>query len=86
MAQDGKTDAKGRPHLLQLALFARKFGDVLRLPRPHRIVQQALFAALAPVARLLGYRGTYPEYRARLEPGGAQGSPAPKDLISKKVG
>jgi quercetin dioxygenase-like cupin family protein len=62
LARDGKTDAKGRPGLLQTALFAREFEDVLYFTSPPRAVQKALFAALAPVARLLGYRGSHPEY------------------------
>jgi quercetin dioxygenase-like cupin family protein len=65
LAQDGKTDAKGRPRLLQAALFAREFDDIIRLTKPPRPVQRLLFGALAPVARLLGYRGSYPEYLRR---------------------
>lgn len=62
MAREGKTDAKGRPNLLQAALFARKFDDVIRFVEPPRLVQKVLFGVLAPVARLLGYRAVYPEY------------------------
>ena len=65
LAQDGKTDAKGRPRLLHAALFAKEFGDVIRLTKPPRSVQRLLFGALAPVARLLGYKGSYPEYLRR---------------------
>ena len=65
LAQDGKTDPKGRPRLLQAALFAREFDDVLRFTRPPRPVQKALFGVLAPIARLLGYRGSFPEYLER---------------------
>ncbi len=65
LAQDGKTDAKGRPRLLQAALFAREFDDVIRLTKPPRLVQELLFGSLAPIARLLGYRGSYPEYMMR---------------------
>lgn len=65
LAQDGKTNDKGMPNLLQAALFAREFEDVMYFTRPPRAVQKALFAALAPVARLLGYRGSYPEYLER---------------------
>lgn len=65
LAQDGRTDKKGIPHLLQLALIAREFDDVVRLTRPPRLVQKALFGILAPIARLKGYRGSYPEYEAR---------------------
>jgi mannose-6-phosphate isomerase-like protein (cupin superfamily) len=62
LAQDGKTDAKGMPNLLQAALFAREFEDVLWFTKPPRPVQKVLFTALAPVARFLGYKGSYPEY------------------------
>jgi mannose-6-phosphate isomerase-like protein (cupin superfamily) len=62
LARDGKTDAKGMPNLLQAALFAREFEDVLWFTKPPRPVQKVLFTALAPVARFLGYRGSYPEY------------------------
>jgi quercetin dioxygenase-like cupin family protein len=43
LAQDGETNAKGMPNLLQAALFA----------------------VLAPIARLLGYKGSYQEYLKR---------------------
>ena len=62
LAQDGKTDAKGMPNLLQAALFAREFEDVLWFTKPPRPVQKVLFTALAPVARFLGYKASYPEY------------------------
>lgn len=65
LAQDGRTDKKGMPNLLQLALIAREFEDVVRLARPPRLVQKVLFAILAPIARLKGYRGSYPQYETR---------------------
>ncbi len=65
LAQDGKTNEKGMPNLLQAALFAREFEDVMYFTRPPRAVQKVLFAALGPVARLLGYCGSYPEYLER---------------------
>jgi mannose-6-phosphate isomerase-like protein (cupin superfamily) len=61
-AQDGKTDARGMPGLLQATLFAGEFEDVLHFTKPPRPVQKILFAALAPIARLMGYRGSYAEY------------------------
>ena len=67
LAQDGKTNAKGMPNPLQLALIAQEFDDVLRFTRPPRFVQRVLFAVLAPLARLLGYKGSYPHHRTRLE-------------------
>jgi quercetin dioxygenase-like cupin family protein len=65
LAQDGKVNRRGVPNLLQLALFAREFDDAMRLSRPPRIVQEAIFGLLTPLARLLGYRGSYPEYLTR---------------------
>lgn len=62
LARDGKTNAKGRPGLLQAALFAREFDDTIRFTSPPRPVQKALFGVLAPVARLVGYRAAYPQY------------------------
>jgi quercetin dioxygenase-like cupin family protein len=62
LAQDGKVDRRGMPKLLQLSLFAREFDDVIQFTRPPRVVQRILFGLLAPLARLLGYRGSYPKY------------------------
>jgi quercetin dioxygenase-like cupin family protein len=65
LAQDGKTNAKGMPNLLQAALFAREFEDVLYFTKPPRAVQKIFFAVLAPIAGALGYRGSYSEYLNR---------------------
>lgn len=65
LAQDGKTDKKGMPTLLQLALLAREFEDVVRFTTIPRPLQRLLFALLAPIARLRGLRGRYPEYESR---------------------
>jgi quercetin dioxygenase-like cupin family protein len=62
MARDGKTDAKGRPNILQAALLAQDFEDVLYFTSPPHAVQKALFGVLAPIARLLGYWAVYPGY------------------------
>jgi hypothetical protein len=62
LAQDGKTDPMGMPNLLQLALLAREFKDVIRFLKPSRFVPEVLFSLLAPLARLLGYKGTYSTY------------------------
>ena len=65
LAQDGKTNSSGMPNLLQAAIFAREFSDVLYFTRPPLWVQRLLFGSLARMARLLGYRGSYPEYLER---------------------
>ena len=58
----GKVNKRGIPNLLQLAVFAREFADVIQFTHPPRIVQGILFGLPTPPARLLGYRGSYPEY------------------------
>lgn len=56
LAREGKVDRKGNPGLLQLALIAREFEDEGYPTRPPLPIQRALFAPLAALARLLGYR------------------------------
>ena len=68
LAQDGKTNDKGMPNLFQTALFSLEYEDVLYFTKPPRWVQKILFTLIAPLARLLGYRGTYPESRSRPHP------------------
>ena len=65
LAQDGKTNAKGMPSFLQLVALAKEFEDVIYFTHPPHIVQRLLFGVLAPVARLLGYRGSDPKYLRR---------------------
>lgn len=66
LANDGLTDRRGMPGLLQLSLLATEFDDVIAFTRPPRVVQRALFGALAPVARRRGLRGTYARYRDQI--------------------
>ncbi len=60
LANAGKTNPEGAPGLLQAALTMRHFSREFRLTNPPRLVQQVVFALLAPLARLLGYRAAYP--------------------------
>lgn len=60
LAQDGKTDAKGMPNLLQLAVFASAYFDTNHLARPPLVVQRLLLGGLAVIGRLAGYRADYP--------------------------
>jgi hypothetical protein len=53
------------PDLLQLAVFAREFSDIVRFTWPPPVVQRILFGLIAPFAGLLGYRGSYREYLTR---------------------
>jgi len=46
---------------LQLTLSAREFSDVIVFRSPPVAVQRAIFVALTPIARLRGYRATYPQ-------------------------
>ena len=60
LGREGHVNQKGMPSPLQLALMAREFSDVIVFRRPPRSVQGVLFGALAPLARMRGYRATYP--------------------------
>ena len=61
LARLGHTNNKGMPNLLQLAVFAQEFSDVIVFRSPPPAVQRLLFGALAPIARWRGYRATYPQ-------------------------
>lgn len=62
LANDNKTDSKGMPRLLQVALMANRFSRVFRLSRPPFVVQKLFFITLTPFAYMLGYRPTYDKY------------------------
>jgi mannose-6-phosphate isomerase-like protein (cupin superfamily) len=59
LAREGHVNAKGMPDLLQLALTAEEFSDVIVFRKPPPTVQRIVFGALAPIARRRGYRATY---------------------------
>ena len=59
LAADGKTNRKGMPNPLRLAVIARAHFDVVRLPFPPAVVQRAGLALGAPVGKVLGHRSTY---------------------------
>jgi quercetin dioxygenase-like cupin family protein len=62
LASDGKTNAKGIPNLLQIAVVAWEFDDIVRFVKPPRIIQRTLFGVLAPIGRALGYLPVYGKY------------------------
>jgi quercetin dioxygenase-like cupin family protein len=62
LANAGRTNAKGMPDPLQLALIGREFADVIRFTKPPPALQPLLFGVLGALGRLRGYRGVYPEY------------------------
>jgi len=82
LAADGRTDARGRPGLMQAALLAREFDDVIRFTSPPRVVQKVLFAAIAPLARRRGYLGSYPEYERRVTATVEELEPLPADIAA----
>jgi len=60
LAAEGKTNRKGMPNPLRLAVIAREHFDTVRLPFPPDWMQAAGLALGAPLGRLLGYDATYP--------------------------
>jgi quercetin dioxygenase-like cupin family protein len=62
LAKEGKTNSKGEPSLLQLAVTATEFRDVIQLTIPPKWVQSLLFGILAPIGRLAGYKASYPRF------------------------
>jgi quercetin dioxygenase-like cupin family protein len=59
LAADSKTNRKGMPNPLRLAVIAKGHFDTVRLPFPPAWLQKAALAIGAPAGRLLGYRSTY---------------------------
>ncbi len=58
VAQRGKTDKKGMPNVLQLAVLGHEMKDQTFLPG---LVwaQKLFFNVVGPIAKLLGYRSIY---------------------------
>jgi quercetin dioxygenase-like cupin family protein len=59
LARDGKTNAKGMPNPLRLAVIAEAHFGVVRLPFPPASVQRIGLAAGAALGRVLGYGRSY---------------------------
>ena len=69
LAADGKTNRKGMPNPLRLAVIANEHFDTVRLPFPPAWMQRTGLALGTPLGRLLGYRAIYaPEAGAPLTP------------------
>ena len=62
LAAEGKTNRRGMPNPLRLAVIAREHFDTVRLPFPPAVLQRAALAIGAPLGKALGYgaRATYP--------------------------
>lgn len=66
LAVAGKTNRKGMPNPLRLAVIAKAHFDTVRLPAPPAFLQKAGLALAAPLGRLLGYEPTYARISAKL--------------------
>jgi mannose-6-phosphate isomerase-like protein (cupin superfamily) len=58
LAAQGKTNRKGLPNPLQLAVIADAHFDTVRLPSPPTALQRAALTLTAPIGRRLGYHPT----------------------------
>jgi quercetin dioxygenase-like cupin family protein len=66
LAQEGKTDKKGRPRPLQGAVIGTFYGEVAQFRTPPPSVQRLLLPPLAALGRRLGLR---PYYDRHFQPG-----------------
>ena len=66
LAAAGRTNAKGRPGLLQIALMAQEWDDTIAFASPPRWVQRSLARALGPIARRRGLKVAFPELEERI--------------------
>jgi quercetin dioxygenase-like cupin family protein len=70
LAADGKTNRKGMPNPLRLAVVAHAHYDDVRLPFPPEWMQRMGLALGAPLGRLLGYKAIYVPLGAEAALGG----------------
>ena len=68
LAVAGRTGPKGMPKPVDAALMAEAFGDEIVFVRPPRVVQRALAATVAPIARRRGRSVTGEIMRAAIVP------------------
>jgi mannose-6-phosphate isomerase-like protein (cupin superfamily) len=59
LAADGKTNEKGMPNPLRLAVIARAHFDDVQLPFPPVWMQRMGLGMGAPIGRMMGYQPTY---------------------------
>jgi quercetin dioxygenase-like cupin family protein len=72
LAAEGKTNRKGMPNPLRLAVIAKAHFDTVRLPFPPAWMQGVGLALAAPLGRALGYRETATGGALGLAAGGAR--------------
>jgi len=58
LAAEGKTNRRGMPNPLRLAVIAKAHFDTVRLPFPPAALQRAALALAAPLGKAVGYRET----------------------------
>ena len=59
LAADGKTNRKGMPNPLRLAVIANAHFDTVRLPFPPALLQRFALGLGAPLGKALGYGAVY---------------------------
>jgi mannose-6-phosphate isomerase-like protein (cupin superfamily) len=74
LAAEGKTNRKGIPNPLRLAVIANAHFDVVRLPLVPQPLQKLGLALGAPVGRLLGYGPTYAPAARAFDPAALAGA------------
>jgi quercetin dioxygenase-like cupin family protein len=77
LAAEGRTNRRGLPNPLRLAVIAQAHFDTVRLPFPPAWLQRAALALGAPLGRLFGYRPT-----AAADPGAG---PAPLSVATQSA-
>jgi quercetin dioxygenase-like cupin family protein len=65
LARDGKTMSSGLPRPLQLLVLVDAYRKETTVPPPISWVLTPIALVVAPIARLLGYRASYPRYSIR---------------------
>ena len=59
LGREGKTNKKGMPNPLHMAVIGQEFADVVQFTSPPPAIQKLLFGVLAPIGRLMGYKAIY---------------------------
>jgi uncharacterized cupin superfamily protein len=80
LAAEGKTDKKGMANPLQMAVIAQEFSDVVVFMNPPPSVQRFLFAIMAPLGRLAGFKAMYPHH-LKMAIGTVEVEPLPEGVV-----
>jgi quercetin dioxygenase-like cupin family protein len=75
LAAEGKTNSRGMPNPLRLAVIAKAHFATVRLPFPPAALQRAGLAVAAPLGRALGYRATVTRPHSRPQRTHVRGRP-----------